>query len=225
MHVFAYSPRSGRARETGTIAVPAPPDAPAPQDFPPAPQGRKVAWPDRLALAPDGRTLLVPLNLADQAAIVDVASEGVRYVKTGSYPYGAAILRDGRTGLVSNEADGTVSVIDLGAARKVKDIQVGPRLSHPEGIAVDPRSDRAYVAVANSDQVAVIDTHTRTVERTLSVGRPEGLGTSPVDVATTPAASCCWSPRPAPIRSPSSPCPASARPAQAARPRRRGRGG
>jgi DNA-binding beta-propeller fold protein YncE len=70
----------------------------------------------------------------------------MRNVKGGSYPYGAAILRDNRTGLVSNEATGSVSVIDLRTATKVKDIQVGPKLSHPEAIALDPHGDRAYVA-------------------------------------------------------------------------------
>ena len=68
-------------------------------------------------------------------------------MKVGSYPYGAAITRDGKYGLVSNESDGTVSVIDLASAEKVKDIQVGPHLSHPEAIAIDPKLDRAYVAV------------------------------------------------------------------------------
>ena len=41
LHVFAYSAGSGTARETGTIPVPPPPDAAAPQDFPPAPQGKQ----------------------------------------------------------------------------------------------------------------------------------------------------------------------------------------
>ena len=186
IHVFRYTP-SGGATETGTIGVPPPSNAPDPQNFPPTDTlGKKVSWPDRLAVSGDGRTLLVPLNLADQAAIVDVAGKGVRYVATGSYPYGAAILRDGRTGLVSNEAPGTVSVIDLQAGTKSKDIQVGSHLSHPEAIAVDPRADRAYVAIANTDQVAVIDTKRLEVERTLSVGRPEGNGTSPVALTTTP---------------------------------------
>jgi len=186
IHVLRYTP-SGGAIETGTIGVPPPSNAPDPQNFPPTDTlGKKVSWPDRLAVSGDGRTLLVPLNLADQAAIVDVAGKGVRYVATGSYPYGAAILRDGRTGLVSNEAPGTVSVIDLQAGTKSKDIQVGSHLSHPEAIAVDPRADRAYVAIANTDQVAVIDTKRLEVERTLSVGRPEGNGTSPVALTTTP---------------------------------------
>src|SRR3989440_1869054 len=184
--VFHYT-RAGLATETGTIPVPPPGDAPDPQSFPPTDTaGKKVSWPDRLAISRDGRTLLVPLNLADHAAIVDVASKGVRYVATGSYPYGAAILRDGRTGLVSNESPGTVSVIDLQAGTKTKDIQVGSHLSHPEAIAVDPHADRAYVAIANTDQVAVIDTKRLEVERTLSVGRPEGNGTSPVALTTTP---------------------------------------
>ncbi len=68
----------------------------------------------------------------------------------------------------------------------MKDIQVGASLSHPEAIALDPKGERAYVAIANSDQVAVIDTEALEVERTLSVGRREGLGVSPVDLSVTP---------------------------------------
>src|SRR5437588_497768 len=180
IHVFSYDPRFGAARFRKVIPVPPPSNAPAPQNFPPT-NTAKVAWPDRLAVSPDGSRLLVPLNLADAAAIVDVSSGAVRYVDTGHYPYGAAILPDGKTGLVSNETPGTVSVVDLASATKVKDIQVGAHLSHPEAIAVDPKAPRAYVAIANSDQVAVIDTRSLSVERTPSVERPEGLRASPVD--------------------------------------------
>jgi DNA-binding beta-propeller fold protein YncE len=184
VHVFTYDRASGRARRGAVLDVPAPPEAEPPQSFGSNP-GR-YAWPDRLAVSPNGRTLLVPLNLASRAAIVNVRTRGVRYVQTGSFPYGAAILRDGRRGLVSNEVAGTVSVIDLRTARKLRDIQVGPRLSHPEAIVLDPRADRAYVAVTNSDQVAVIDTRRLRVERTLSVERPQGVGAAPVDLAVTP---------------------------------------
>ncbi len=185
IHVFRFDPASGQAREDRAIAVPPPASAPIPQNFPPTNRTR-ISWPDRLSVSPDGSTLLVPLNLADQAAVIDTASGSVRYVKTGNYPYGSAILPDGHTGLVSNETPGTVSVIDLRSATKVADIQVGPQLSHPEAIAVDPRAPRAYVALANSDEVAVIDTHAMALARTLAVGRPEGLGTSPVALTVTP---------------------------------------
>ncbi|MGZ4174003.1 MAG: YncE family protein, partial [Solirubrobacteraceae bacterium] len=185
IHVFRYNTRTGRASETGTIAVPPPAFAPVPQAFPPKKSGH-LSWPDRLAVSPDGVRLLVPLNLADGAAIIDTHSRAVSYVPTGHYPYGAAILPDNRTGLVSNEGPGTVSVINLASGTKIKDIQVAPNLSHPEGIAVDPRAARAYVAIANDDQVAIINTKSLSVERVLSVQRARGGGESPVALAVTP---------------------------------------
>jgi hypothetical protein len=65
----------------------------------------------------------------------------------------------------------------------VRDIRVGPPLSHPEGIVVSPGGDRAYVAIANDDEVAVVDLRRMAVERMLSVERPQGGGESPVAVA------------------------------------------
>ncbi|MGI8557108.1 MAG: bifunctional YncE family protein/alkaline phosphatase family protein [Solirubrobacteraceae bacterium] len=185
IHVFRYDQLSGQASEQSPIALPPPPDAPTPQNFPPT-NKQKFSWPAHLAISPDGSTLLVPLNLADQAAIITLATNNVRYVPTGSYPYGAAILAGGKTGLVSNETPGTVSVIDLVAGTRVNDIQVGGHLSHPEAIVVDPAAPRAYVALANSDQVAVIDTTTRTLAHVISVARPEGIGSAPVALAVTP---------------------------------------
>ena len=184
VHVLTYSPRTGRAVRAGTISLPAPGDAPIPQNFPPT-NTRRISWPRDLAVSPDGKTLLAALNLADYAAVVDTASRTARFVRVGSYPYGAAITRDGKYGLVSNEASGTVSVIDLASAAKVKDIQVGPALSHPEGIAIDPKRDRAYVAVTHQDLVAVVSLASLSVERTLTVERPAGIGTAPVEVNVT----------------------------------------
>lgn len=199
IHVFSYDGRSGKAERKGVIEIPPPAGAPLPQAIPtglPAPgpsppqsfpptKTKPQSWPRDLALTPDGGTLLAALNLADAAAIVDVHTKKIKYVETGHYPYGAAITPDGKTGLISNETDGTVSVIDLATAKKTKDIQVGSHLSHPEGIAIDPKGERAYVAVANQDLVAVIDLKKLAVDRTLSVGRPQGLGTSPVALSVT----------------------------------------
>jgi DNA-binding beta-propeller fold protein YncE len=185
IHVFRYSRRGGFAHELGTIPVPPPSSAPVPENFPPKTSGH-LSWPDRLAISPDGRTLLVPLNLADAAAVIDTRTQAVRYVSTGPFPYAAAILPGGHTGLVSNEGPGTVSVIDLATATKVKDIQVAANISHPEAIALDRRGQRAYVAIANEDQVVVIDTARMAVDKVLSVERPQGAGESPVALAVTP---------------------------------------
>jgi DNA-binding beta-propeller fold protein YncE len=178
VRAYSWNRRSGRARLAGYYPVPRPPGHPG--DNP-----RRGAFAGRLAVAPDGRRLLVPLSLADTAAIVDTRTRRVSYVETGSHPYGAAILRNGRIGLVSNEGSGTVTAISVRTGARLGDIQVGAKRSHPLSIAVDPRTDRAYVPVAHTDQVVVIDTRRMRVERTLSVGRPEGLGTMPVDVTTS----------------------------------------
>ena len=126
------------------------------------------------------------LNLADAAAIIDTTTGNVRYVSTGHYPYGAGITTDGRFGLVTSETQGTVSVIDLPAGKVVKSLQVAPPLSHPESIAVDPKAPLAFVGNANQDTITVIDTKSMSVARTLSVERPQGVGTSPTYVSVTP---------------------------------------
>ncbi|TMD63116.1 MAG: YncE family protein, partial [Chloroflexi bacterium] len=183
IHVFHYDRSTGIAQRAGIIPVPPPSGSPTPQNFPPT-NTKKLSWPRDLAVTPNGRTLLAALNLADRAAIVDTVTKTVQYVQTGSYPYGAAITRDGK-GLVSNESNGTVSVIDLGTGTKIKDIQVGNHLSHPEGIAVDPKEDRAYVAVASEDKVVEIDTKALAVKHDLLLQRPQGVGTEPTQVSVS----------------------------------------
>ena len=185
--VYSRAAADGQAAFVRVIPVPPPPGAPMVQSFPAA--DYPDAWPQKLAVSPDGARLLVPLNLADAAAVVDLNnSDKVRYVPmgSGSYPFAAAFLPDGRTGLVSNEATGTLSVVDLQGAVKLRDITVGPPLSHPQSIVVDHAGARAYVAMSALDEVVVVDLHSWSVERTISVGRSAGLGTMPVAVALSP---------------------------------------
>jgi DNA-binding beta-propeller fold protein YncE len=183
IHVYRYG-STGRATFRRLYSVPPPMGTLPPQNFPPT-NTTAVAWPDRLAISRDGATLLVPLNLADQAAIVRVRTGAVTNVATGSYPYGAAITPNGRTGLVSNEAAGTVSFIDLVGGTKLGDVDLG-HLTHPEAIAIDRFGRRAYVAVANDDRVAVLDIASRSVVQSLSTARSPGDGTSPIALTLTP---------------------------------------
>jgi YVTN family beta-propeller protein len=185
IHVMHYDPKSGTATRAGIIAVPPPSDAPPYQEFPPN-TTKRLSWPRDIAVSPNGRTLLVALNLADAAALIDTTTGNVRYVKVGHYPYGAGITTDGKYGLVSSETQGTVSVVDLAAGNVVKTITVAPPLAHSESIAIDPKAPRAFVGNANQDTITVIDTKTLSVARTLSVERPQGVGTSPTYVSVTP---------------------------------------
>ena len=145
IHVFRYDPRTGTGdARTGTIPrAAARSDAPIPQSFPPTNTGRS-SWPRDLAVSPrrqDAARRAQPRRLRGDRR--HDAARRRATCKVGSYPYGAAITRDGKYGLVSNESDGTVSVIDLAAARKVKDIQVGPAPVAPRG---DRRSTRSRTA-------------------------------------------------------------------------------
>jgi YVTN family beta-propeller protein len=176
VHVFSLS-KSGKATETGQLPVPPPADADLPNDFP-LPAAKRIGYPEYLDVSPNGKTLVVPLNLANRAAIVDVKSGKVRYATTGRYPYGAAVLPDGRRALVTNETTGTVSVIDLATAKVTKTITVGGHLSHPEAVMA-PAGARAYVAVANTDRVAVLDTRKLRLIRYVGVGTKAGIGTNP----------------------------------------------
>lgn len=188
--VFSWTSTCGQARLVKVIKVPPPAGAPTIQTFPPAPAGTTSSWPQQLAVSPDGSQLLVALNLADSAAVINVEDPtAVRYVSTGSgaYPFGAAILPNGRTGLISNEATGTLTLIDMQSATTLARIRVGPMLSHPQGIIVDRAGARAYVAMSNRDEVAVVNLKTRRLERTISVKRSAGLGTMPTAVALSPS--------------------------------------
>ena len=182
VHVIHYD-RRGRMQERKVLSIPPPANAPQPQNFPPTNVGDKVSYPERIALSGDGKTLLAALNLADAAAVVNTQTGAVSYVDTGRMPYGAAILPGAKTGLITNETPGTLSVIDLASKKKIKDIQIGSHLSHAEEITLDNRHHRAFVPLANTDQVAVVDTKKLTLARSISVERPEGRGVSPVDTA------------------------------------------
>src|SRR3954453_13583754 len=183
--VFKVRPKSWHASRNGVIPVPPPSGSPPYQTSPPQ-KTDTLSWPRDVAVSPDGKTLLAALTLADRAAIIDTRTRSVRYVRVGHYPYGAAITSDGKYGMVTGETQGIVSVIDLASGKMVKTIQVGAHLSHPEGMAIDPQRPLAFVAIANDDQIGVINTKRMTLKRTLSVARPQGAGTTPSQVTVTP---------------------------------------
>ena len=192
IHVYDVDPASGTAAELDPIAIPdSTRDGNAARDELPAASGVN-AWPEGLAVAPDGRHLVVALGQADQAAIVDLASGAVTLADVGAYPYGVAIDPHRPRAYVSNERDGTVSVISIPDGATIATIPVGggPSLAgyaHSEGLAVDPVRDRLYVAVTDRDLVSVIDTSTLALNTTIPVGRPEAAsGSSPINVGVAP---------------------------------------
>ncbi len=127
-------------------------------------ESAKLGWPGGIAVTRDGSKLLVALNQADTLAIVDLTSSAhaIRLVRVGKFPYGVVANIDNKTAYVSNELDGTVSVVDITKAVVGTSIGVGGERgdleAHPEGMLLDVRRQLLYVAVTNRDLVAVVDT-------------------------------------------------------------------
>jgi YVTN family beta-propeller protein len=163
----------------------------------PPSEGVGSAQPEGLAVSPDGRHLVVALNAADDAVVVDLPSMSQHVVSVGQYPEGVVFDPQGRA-YVSNEYSGTVSVIDPASAKVTGTItglggSLGDLASHPEGMAADPHRPALYVAVTNRDLVAVVDTATASVTHLISVARPQGLGTAPTSVAVSPDGATLYS--------------------------------
>jgi YVTN family beta-propeller protein len=99
-------------------------------------------------------------------------------VPVGDLPQRVAITPDGRTAVVANARDGTVSFVDTASGTVVgAPVTVG---SNPFGVAVTPDGRLAYVSNVASNTVSVIDLSTRTVRGTVAVGvSPGGLAVSP----------------------------------------------
>jgi YVTN family beta-propeller protein len=101
-----------------------------------------------------------------------------RVGQVGQVPKYVAATPDGRLVLVANWCSYDLSVLQAGTLREVRRVPLG---AYPRGIAVDPRSRTAYVAVMGSTRVAVVDL------RGFGVRWIEGVGAGPRHLVPDPA--------------------------------------
>jgi len=153
-----------------------------------APDGTKVKpFPAGLAVTTDGARLVVADHLADAVSVVTVATGAVTTTAVGHAPRSVTLSRDGRTAWVTNEGGQTVSVLVVSGAAPVltRTTTVG---THPVAAALDARSQRLYVADAESDQVSVLDARTSALLTTFDLAPYKGaqVGVNPSDVALSP---------------------------------------
>ncbi len=168
--------------------------------------------PGGFAFNPLKDKLYVPLSRSNTLAVVSLQDRSISEIPVGVSPYeavclssrkvyvsnwggrqpepgestyitsGSEILVDPETGIASN---GTVSVIDPEAGKKIKTIKVG---LHPGAMVLSQDQSRLYVACANSDQVFVIDTKTDAVLDEISVRMEKDLpfGSAPNALVLSP---------------------------------------
>jgi YVTN family beta-propeller protein len=190
IHIFTVDPTAGTGVEQTPLQLPEVKGGSGrTNSLPPTKEGVGTAYPEGLAISPDGKTLVVALSDADSADVVNLATSEQNVVTVGHYPNDVAFDRQGRA-YVSNEYDGTLSVIDPATHAVTATISglggaLGDLASHPEGMVADPVREQLYVAVTNRDLIAVVDTKAGSVTRLISVARPQALGTEPVKLAVT----------------------------------------
>ena len=128
------------------------------------PGGRRVL----VTCAIEGALLMVDLVEARVIGHVELEAEGSEEV---------LIDHDGAFAYVANRESGTVSVIELGRMRLVRNIDAG---GGPSGMALHPFADEIWVTNADTNSISIIDLETRN-ERT-----EFACGAMPVDVCFTP---------------------------------------
>lgn len=145
--------------------------------------------PVSVAVSPDGASVWVansgsPADSGsisiidtDTDAVVGEITEGLRN------PAGIAFAPDGTQTYVSNQAAGTLSVIDTAARVNVASVDLGPAGSYPTGVAVTPDGGRVYVAGNASGTVLSVDPAARRLAsvpiRLPSWGMPYGVALTP----------------------------------------------
>ncbi|HWC15718.1 MAG TPA: bifunctional YncE family protein/alkaline phosphatase family protein [Terriglobales bacterium] len=178
--VTIYDFSKGRVKQSGFIRFPAsnrpaqPKTAPEdPDEEPSHGPGFTVPFPTGISsFRQQGKEmLLVADNLSDSAEIVDVHAKlvvrqidlAVYKAVPGSYPFATAVTKDGQTGYVSLWNASRVAELDLasGSLRRTLELHAPEKLgaagSHPTALLLSPDEKRLYVALANTDEVAVVE--------------------------------------------------------------------
>lgn len=141
-----------------------------------------------IAVTPDGREVWVGGNESHQVYVLDGASGAKRATLEGfGMAYRLAITPDGRTAVVSDPGSEQIHLVDV-ASRTIRTTINVPAVlpadgAHPspQGIALSRDGAYAYVTLKAVAKVAVVDTQTGSIVKTLPVGAgSDGVGVSPL---------------------------------------------
>lgn len=129
-------------------------------------------------VTPDGKKLLVAGTKANQALLVDLASQQVsKRIPVGVEPEHFDISPDGKLALMGNLQEGTVSVLDLVGGKEIKRLD---GFAEPHGVAfLSPH--KAYVSSIGAHEVAAISVDTLQVASRVAVGSSHLLASADPD--------------------------------------------
>src|SRR5712691_7485983 len=133
--------------------------------------------PEGMGISPDGKVLVTTSETTNMAHFIDTATNTtIDNVLVDSRPRFAEFNADGSQVWVSAEIGGTVTVIDAKTRTVMAKIAfkipgVPQDAIQPVGVRITKDGKRAFVALAPSNRIAVIDAATFKVEKYLLVGQ------------------------------------------------------
>jgi YVTN family beta-propeller protein len=131
--------------------------------------------PEGIDFSPNGREVWSAASQGGSVAVIDAASGAVtQTIDVGSKRSNRVKLTpDAKFALISDLEAGDLIVVDAVARKVMKRLPVGKQ---PEGVLIAPDGSRAFVAVNGDNKIAVVDTKTWNVVKTLSPGTgPDGM--------------------------------------------------
>ncbi len=151
--------------------------------------------PGGMAVSPDGATIYVANESGNSLSIVDLITRQVRTnIPVGFGPQSVALTPDGRyvyltdfysVWVIDTHTESPMTKIalrDPGSNQERTMIQPGGEevFRGPRDIVISPDGKTAYIALEDSGEIAILNTQTNRVEKTVYVGSyPGGLALSP----------------------------------------------
>jgi YVTN family beta-propeller protein len=145
--------------------------------------------PTFVAVSPDDRRLYVACNTANTLQVWDAGSfRRIGEVKVGKGAYNVEPSPDGRTIVVTNKKDRSVSLVDAASLKELARVPTSKPVVH--GIAFSPDGRVAYISCesvgADPGAVDVLDLTTRKVRASVPIpGQPTGIAVRTVRPSTS----------------------------------------
>ena len=149
------------------------------------PPGQPALKPLNLDWSPDGQTLWVGLHLANKVRAFRMDGEILGTVNVGSRPAQIALTADGRTLVVANRGDASLSIVDTSTQAETDRIALGA--DHPHGVAVDDGGQRAFVSCEGTPQTQGRAVAVDLADRTVLWSQEAGAYTLGAAYGTVPA--------------------------------------
>ncbi len=111
-----------------------------------------------IALAPDGKTLLVTSHYSGEVTLLEVVGEKLQKngaIDVGFQPHGICVAPDGRSAYVACTANAQIAVLDLAEKKVAARIDVG---RWPRNLALSPDGSRLAVGTSGDRGVTIVDT-------------------------------------------------------------------